>query len=70
MVHEKSMNISIPPSLYKQIEERIEDTGFESVSAYVTYVLRELLSEDEKETFTKEEEERVKERLRSLGYID
>ena len=71
MEQEKFIKISIPTSLYKKIEERIKDTGFASVSSYVTYVLREVLSEDEEEdVFTEEDEEKVKERLRSLGYLD
>ncbi len=71
MEQEKFMKISIPTSLYKKIEGRIKDTGFKSVSSYVTYVLREVLSEDEEEdVFTEEDEEKVKERLRSLGYLD
>ncbi len=71
MAEEKFVEIKIPASLYKKIEERIEGTGFSSVSSYVTYVLRELLAEDEEEeVYTPEEEEKVKERLRALGYLD
>ena len=70
MVSEDVIGIPIPSSLYRRIERRIENTGFESVDSYVAYVLRELLAEDERERLTEEEEERVKERLRSLGYID
>jgi len=68
----KFTTVSIPTPLFKKIEERIKGTGFTSVSSYVTYVLREIVAEEEetKEPFTKEEEERVKARLRALGYID
>ncbi|KAA0003016.1 MAG: CopG family transcriptional regulator [Thermoplasmata archaeon] len=64
--------VSIPAPLFKKIEERIKGTGFTSVSSYVTYVLRELIAEEEEEEepFTKEDEERIKERLRALGYLD
>ena len=64
--------IQIPTALYKKIEERIKGTGFASVSDYVTYVLREIIAEDEEEEeeFSKEDEERVKERLRALGYLE
>lgn len=67
--------VSIPKPLVKKIKERMKGTGFSSVSSYVTYVLRQILSsieEDErsKQAFTKEEEEKVKQRLRDLGYID
>jgi len=70
----KYTTVSIPVQLAEKIEKRIKNTGFNSVSSYVTYVLREVLSslEEEKkeEVFTKEEEEKVKERLRALGYLD
>ena len=67
--------VSIPKPLVDKIKKRMKGTGFPSVSSYVTYVLRQVLSsieEDErsKEAFTKEEEEKVKQRLRDLGYID
>ena len=68
----KYTTVSIPTTLFKKIEERIKGTGFTSVSSYVTYVLREIIAEDEKEEepFSKEDEERVKERLRALGYLE
>ncbi|MFW9942652.1 MAG: CopG family transcriptional regulator [Candidatus Thorarchaeota archaeon] len=67
--------VSIPKPLVEKVKERMKGTGFPSVSSYVTYVLRQVLSsieEDErtKQAFSKEEEEKVKQRLRDLGYID
>ena len=65
-------NISIPTSLYKKIEEKIKGSEITSVSSYVTKVLREGLSKEEgsEQPLTKEDEEKVKERLKALGYID
>ena len=65
-------DVSIPISLYKKIEERIEGTKFPSVSSYVAKVLDDSLSRETetKEVFSKEDEEKVKERLKALGYID
>ncbi len=67
--------VSIPKPLAEKIKERMKGTGFSSVSSYVTYVLRQVLSsiqeeEREKQAFSKDEEETVKQRLRDLGYID
>ncbi len=67
--------VSIPKPLADKVKERMKGTGFSSVSSYVTYVLRQVLSSIEKDkrakqAFTKEEEDRVKQRLRDLGYID
>ncbi len=70
----KYTTISIPTPLATKIKKRIEGTGFNSLSSYVTYVLREVISgieeEEEEEAFSKEDEEKVKERLRALGYLD
>jgi Arc/MetJ-type ribon-helix-helix transcriptional regulator len=68
----KFTTVSIPEPLFKKVKERIKGTGFTSVSSYVTYVLREVVSEEESEVepFSKEDEKRVKDRLRSLGYLD
>ena len=68
----KFTTVSIPTPLFRKIEKRIRDTGFTSVSSYVAYVLREIIAEEEEEEepFSKEDKERVKDRLRALGYID
>ncbi len=76
MAEEKKFtSVSIPVPLFRKVEERIKGTGFTSVSSYVTYVLREIMAEedrkdDDQQPFSKEDEERVKDRLRALGYID
>jgi Arc/MetJ-type ribon-helix-helix transcriptional regulator len=66
--------VSIPTPLFKKVQERIKDTGFTSVSSYVEYVLREIMASEreegeEREPFTREDEERIKRRLRALGYL-
>ena len=77
MVEEKDdkkyTTISIPTPLAEKIKKRIKGTGFTSLSSYVTYVLREVISgseEENDEAFSKEDEEKVKDRLRALGYLD
>jgi Arc/MetJ-type ribon-helix-helix transcriptional regulator len=65
------MTVSIPASLYRKIEETIKGTGVASVDDYVTKVLREKLTQaGPDDAFTKEDEDKVKERLKALGYID
>jgi len=64
--------VSIPVQLFDKIEEQIKGTGFPSVSSYVAYVLREVLAgghEKGEIPFTKDDEKRVRERLRALGYL-
>ena len=69
----KFTTVSIPTELFKKAEERIKGTGFATVSSYVTHVLREVIADTEKpqggEAFSKEDEERVRQRLRALGYL-
>lgn len=76
-VSKKYTTISIPTPLFKKIKRRIANTGFTSVSSYISYVLRELIAAEEEEEakrseepFTKEDEEKIKARLRALGYLD
>ncbi len=70
----KHTTVSIPTQLHKKIKGRIEGTGFTSVSDYVTFVLREVIAsleeENRDEAFTHKEEEKVKQRLKALGYIN
>lgn len=72
MEKEERKDISIPASLYKQIEEKIKGTEMESVSSYVIKALKEILAKEEgtPESLSKEDEEKVKERLKALGYLD
>ncbi len=64
--------ISIPTSLHKKIEQAIKGSEISSVTAYVVKVVRESLSKEQesKDVFSQEDEEKVKERLKALGYID
>lgn len=65
--------VFLPALLYGRIEERVHATEFNSVEDYVTYVLEEILREEDSEeepTFSEAEEEEVKKRLRALGYLE
>jgi hypothetical protein len=66
-------NVPIPASLHKKVEEFIKGTEHKSVPSYVAKVLRESLTKAEPAAagaLSKDEEEKVKERLKALGYID
>jgi Arc/MetJ-type ribon-helix-helix transcriptional regulator len=74
MKSRKHTTITIPILLYEKLNEKIEGTGFGSVSDYTTYLLREVLASleergEKKIAFTKEEMKRLKQRLKALGYI-
>lgn len=65
--------VKIPKEILREIEERIKETEFGSVEEYVTFVLEEVLREDDEgpeETLSEEDEQKVKERLKALGYLD
>lgn len=69
----KYTTVSIPVTIYRQIEELIRGTGFSSVSEFVTYVLREVVAL-KKQTgkgpeLTPEEIEQLKKKLEALGYL-
>lgn len=64
--------IKIPKDLIEKIEKRIQRTEFKSVDEYATFVLEEVIKDEEEpeEVFSEEDEKKVKERLRALGYLD
>lgn len=64
---EDKVSVEIPKWLYEKIAERIEGTSFSTVSDYITNRLQSEFSEER--VYTEEEERKIKERLRRLGYI-
>lgn len=72
-VKRKYTTITIPTPLFVKIQEIIKDTGFSSASDYVTYILREMVSEVEASRKpnakgSKAEGEVIR-KLRALGYV-
>lgn len=62
--------ISIPALLADKISEKTKKTDFASVSDYTTFVLRQMLMESaDKEKISASDEERIKDKLRKLGYL-
>lgn len=62
----KYTSVSVPQPLFDKTKTRLENTGFTSVSSFVTFLLREFLSwsaEDDSQTNT------IKEKLKKLGYF-
>ncbi len=75
MKDENNKKVDIPLSLYKKIEARLPKTDFKTVSDYITFIVREVLNNIEKDEqdgpdYTPEEEKEIEDRLRNLGYID
>ena len=72
MKPESKVTIKIPRPLYNNLKDLIGDSGFNSVSDFIVYILRDMVSHsslEEGDRLTSEELETVKERLRNLGYF-
>ena len=67
------VTLKVPRPLYNRLAQLIEGSGYNSVTDFVVYVLRDIVSThaiaDTDEGYTPEELEKVKARLRSLGYL-
>jgi len=63
--------VEVPERVLSRIERRVEHTDFDSTSAYVTFVLEEVLASVEADDLNNAvDEDEVRDRLRSLGYLD
>ncbi|MEB3765469.1 MAG: ribbon-helix-helix domain-containing protein [Desulfurococcales archaeon] len=69
----KYTTVSIPVTLYERLREIIKDTGFTSVSQFVTYILREVVATYESQEndidLPEESKKQILERLKRLGYL-
>ena len=67
----KYTTVSIPVEVAEKSRELIKDTGFKSLSDYVTYILREIVSTKGEwdKAGTEEDKEAVMKKLKSLGYL-
>ncbi len=71
--HDK-VTLKIPRPLYNRLRELIAGTGFNSVTEFAVFVLRDIASPSERpqrpgDALTREETEAVRRRLRKLGYL-
>ena len=72
------VTIKIPRALYNRLSEIVSGTGFNSVTDFIIYVMRDLASsrgrtdsfeEGEQEQLSRDEVEAIRKRLKSLGYL-
>ncbi|MBD3176156.1 MAG: CopG family transcriptional regulator [Armatimonadia bacterium] len=67
------VTIKIPRPLYDKIAVLIEGAGYNSVTDFVVYVLRDIVAssgdQTDEEAYSEAELEQVKDRLRQLGYL-
>ena len=72
MAKEDKVTIKIPRKLYDHLRSIIEDSGFNSVTDFIVYVMRDIASTGRVEAgegLTREEIEQVRRRLKNLGYL-
>ncbi|MFA9452326.1 MAG: CopG family transcriptional regulator [Candidatus Aminicenantaceae bacterium] len=72
------VTIKIPRALYNRLSEIVSGTGFNSVTDFIIYVMRDLASSQgrldsfengDQEKLSREEIEAIRKRLKSLGYL-
>ncbi|MBN1998056.1 CopG family transcriptional regulator [candidate division KSB1 bacterium] len=72
---DSKVTIKIPRVLYDRLTRIVEDSGFNSVTDFIVYVLRDLASSeqsayhDDETALSKQEIEAIRKRLRTLGYL-
>jgi len=75
---DSKVTIKIPGPLYNRIAKIVAGSGFNSVTDFIVYVLRDLVSAEDKSDTTKkiedaslskDEIEAIRKRLKSLGYL-
>ena len=72
--HEETRTVELPRRIVDRIEARLPRTEWDEPEEYITYVMEEVLYRVEKETadddFEPVDEQEVKSRLESLGYLN
>ena len=76
MSKESKATIKIPRPLFRKIRSLIDGSGFDSVTDFVVYVLRDIVASVERRDIngeegqlTSDEVENVRKRLKNLGYL-
>ena len=71
-MEDKSVSIRIPAELYKKIEDWIKDKQEGSAADYIVAALEKHLEREslEAQKISEDEDAKIKERLKALGYMD
>lgn len=71
---EQTQSLEIPERIVDRVNDRLPRTEWDTPEEYITFVMEEVLYRVEQETedddFEAVDEEEVKDRLKSLGYLD
>ncbi len=70
---EGKVTLKIPRQLYDNLQGVIKDSGFNSVTDFAVYCLRDIVyttKQSKEKKLTNKEMDSVRERLKSLGYLE
>jgi Arc/MetJ-type ribon-helix-helix transcriptional regulator len=70
---ESRVTIKIPRELYRQLSRLVAGTGFSSVTEFMVFVMRTLVSDrgmTAEDRLMADEVKQIRERLRKLGYLE
>jgi hypothetical protein len=71
---EQTQSLEIPERIVDRVNDRLPRTEWDTPEEYITFVMEEVLYRVEQETedddFEAVDEQEVKDRLKSLGYLD
>ena len=77
-MRETKVTIKIPRPLYRKIQEVVGESGFDSATDFVVYVLRDLMGDastvavgdsQSDSQFSKDELDAIRRKLKNLGYL-
>ena len=73
-IQEKTQSMELPARIVERVEKRLPRTEWETPEEYITFVMEEVLYRVEEETedddFEPVDEDEVRDRLKSLGYLN
>jgi len=69
--HDSKVTIKIPRPLYNRIKDIVDGSGFNSVTDFVVYVLRDIVSDKASgdDSASKDDLDAIRRRLKTLGYL-
>ena len=70
-MRESKVTVKIPRPLYRKVQQVVEESGFNSPTDFIVYVLRDLMGEADglSTDFSQDELHDVKRKLKNLGYL-
>ena len=72
--YEQTQSVELPSRIVDRIDDRLPRTEWDDPAEYITFVMEEVLYHVKQETadddFDAVDEDEVKDRLESLGYLD